>query len=469
MKPIGALRLRSAAVGGGSPAETDIDAYTTGLWAAYSVRKILSAYAGDAMEVRESAGSTLADIGFAAGGLDIAALATHVGSADGSVRTWYNQEGTAGRDLQQTTSGAQPGCATYGVFPGVVAFDGVDDLMPTSGSSGTPTGFTVFFRGRLRSTGGSPVLLEHSSNYNSNDAAIAYYDSSLMSVGVHGTGGGGGYSRSDFTAYPNETVHAWRFDRSQAASVDMTRLFASGVPQVRGGNGDAGTLPSGSFGAHAWYLGARSGAVGPAPLDVHTLLIYESALSDADVAAICAILAALPQAKPATWNPADKDADVTLSSGNKVASIGASPSGSVRALISRNASDDRYFEIVPGGADIQSMPGIGNADASLGQFPGNDGNAIGFFGPDGKKYNAGSGTAYGSTYTTEAIGVQLKAGDLIFWINGVSQGVAYSGLSGDFYPMWGGGLGGTGTRSATLRLVSSEIAFLPPGSSAWAD
>ena len=51
---------------------------------------------------------------------------------------------------------------------------------------------------------------------------------------------------------------------------------------------------------------------------------------------------------------------------------------------------------------------------------------------DGKKYNNGSGSSYGSTYTTgDVIGCAFNAdsGELTFYKNGVSQGVAFTGLT----------------------------------------
>lgn len=171
-----------------------------------------------------------------------------------------------------------------------------------------------------------------------------------------------------------------------------------------------------------------------------------------------------------TWNASDKDADITLSGGNLIASISASPSGSVRGNVGRDAAGDRYFEIEIGGADPQSMPGIGSSSATLSQFPGIDSNGMGYFGGDGQKYTAGTGSAYGATYGAGAIvGVQLKAGEVIFWKDGVSQGVAFTGLSGTFFPMWGGGLGGSGTRQGTLRATAADIDYLPSGSTPWGD
>lgn len=286
MKPISAMRLRSA-----DP--WPLDDYTAGLWSAVSVVRLLTT-ATAAMTVRNTSGGGLADIGFDVDGeIDAAALSSHLGANNGTVRAWANQQGSATHGFDQSTTGAQPACATAGVFDGVVAFDGSDDFMPTGASSGTPTAFTVFLRGTLRSTT-TQILLEHAPNYNTYNAAIAYYDAGAMSIGVHHQSPAG-YSRSDFTGdYPNANVHAWRFDRSQGSSAAMTKLFINGSAETRDANGDSGTLPSGTFDAYAWYLGARTGGSTPAALDVHTLLIYESALSDGDIAAISTILAALP-------------------------------------------------------------------------------------------------------------------------------------------------------------------------------
>lgn len=84
-----------------------LDTYT-GAAAAYSVRKLDKDYTGSAMRVREASGDTEADIGFDGNGdLDTAAIATHCGSANGYVVTWYDQSGNSVNATQSTTS-AQP-------------------------------------------------------------------------------------------------------------------------------------------------------------------------------------------------------------------------------------------------------------------------------------------------------------------------------------------------------------------------
>ena len=57
-----------------------------------------------------------------------------------------------------------------------------------------------------------------------------------------------------------------------------------------------------------------------------------------------------------------------------------------------------------------------------------------------KRSGGASGTSYGATFAQgDVIGValDLDAGTLVFYKNGVSQGTAFTGLSGNFTPLWG--------------------------------
>ena len=84
-----------------------LDTYT-GAAAAYSVRKLDKDYTGYCMKVRRASDDAEADIGFDGNGdLDTAAIATHCGSANGYVVTWYDQSGNA-NNATQSTSGNQP-------------------------------------------------------------------------------------------------------------------------------------------------------------------------------------------------------------------------------------------------------------------------------------------------------------------------------------------------------------------------
>jgi hypothetical protein len=84
-----------------------LDTYT-GAAAAYSVRKLDKDYTGNCMRIREDSGDTETDIGFdSSGDLDTAAIATHCGSANGYVVTWYDQSGNS-NNATQSTAGNQP-------------------------------------------------------------------------------------------------------------------------------------------------------------------------------------------------------------------------------------------------------------------------------------------------------------------------------------------------------------------------
>jgi hypothetical protein len=84
-----------------------LDQYS-GAAAAYSLRKLRTAYTGNAIRVRRSNDNTEQDIGFTASGdLDTASLKTFVSGSNGFVTTWYDQSGNA-RNATQTTANGQP-------------------------------------------------------------------------------------------------------------------------------------------------------------------------------------------------------------------------------------------------------------------------------------------------------------------------------------------------------------------------
>lgn len=269
-----------------------LDAYTANLWGAYSIAKLLSS-ATDAITAVNTNTSGSATIGFSGDTLDTAALATLSGGTDTCVVSEYlNQEGTTARKLTAAGS-TRPRIVNAGVYDGKLVFDGSDDAMVAgANSSGSNDSFTIFIRGLLRSTG-TQIILEHSADYNSNDGAVAYYDAGALSIGSHYVTGNAFY-RSDFAGvYPNNNVHAWKLQRgSGLGGVAASKCFVNGSLQTRSGNGDLSVMGA-NFAATLWYLAARAGTTLPSPLDLHTLLIYEGAVSDADIAAISAILLAL--------------------------------------------------------------------------------------------------------------------------------------------------------------------------------
>jgi len=101
--------------------------------AAYSLRKLRTAYAGSAIRVRRSSDNTEQDIGFVAGNLDTGSLLTFCGVGNGFVTTWYDQSGNS-RDASNATAANQPQIVSSGVvltdgnnIKPAVKFDGTND------------------------------------------------------------------------------------------------------------------------------------------------------------------------------------------------------------------------------------------------------------------------------------------------------------------------------------------------------
>lgn len=142
---------------------------------------------------------------------------------------------------------------------------------------------------------------------------------------------------------------------------------------------------------------------------------------------------------PIVWNPADRDASVFLDESDKRAYHGGGGGAwkavrSTTSFATGGASDLIVEGEVLSSANI--IFGFMNASANLGSFVGGDGNGYGYYASNGQKFFGGSGVAYGATLAT---GDKFRAklysnGDVEFFKNGASQGVAFTGLSGTFYP-----------------------------------
>ncbi|MFY7884564.1 MAG: arabinofuranosidase catalytic domain-containing protein [Dolichospermum sp.] len=125
-----------------------LDAYP-GAFAAYSLRKLRTAYTGPAIRVRRSSDNTETDIGFNGGGtLDTTALTTFVGAGNGFVRTWYDQSGN-GRNQIQTVNANQPSIVTSGAIILVngkpcISQDGVSGRMLSLNASINVANLSIF-------------------------------------------------------------------------------------------------------------------------------------------------------------------------------------------------------------------------------------------------------------------------------------------------------------------------------------
>jgi hypothetical protein len=105
--------------------------------AAYSLRKLRTAYVGSAIRVRRSSDNTEQDIGFVDNELDTASLLSFVGAGDGFVRIWYDQSGGAVNNAVNLAASSQPQIVSNGLVIKVndvaaVDFDGTNDYLETT-------------------------------------------------------------------------------------------------------------------------------------------------------------------------------------------------------------------------------------------------------------------------------------------------------------------------------------------------
>jgi len=206
-----------------------LDTYT-GAAAAYSLRKLRTAYTGAAVEVYN--GSSYADIGFDVfGELNTVALAAHCGSNDGFVSKWYDQAGS--NDAVQTTTANMP--KIYDGTTGVVTENG----KPTVDFDGSDDNFTSTISNITQSF---DVYTVH--NFNTTPTATQrLYDSD----------NGGRITRGSNSTANNfafaGTVLSW--SPQQTGQVQETTVYngASSLVRVNGtqtASGDAGTNSTGT-------------------------------------------------------------------------------------------------------------------------------------------------------------------------------------------------------------------------------
>lgn len=140
--------------------------------AAFSLRKLSTAYTGYAVQVLRSSDNATQDIGFTASGhLDTASLKAFVGSNNATVSIWYDQSGN-GQSLAQTEVSHQPVLVSNGVinrdngqptirFTGQIASSNYQALFLATGMT-TVGHIAVVYR---FAAGGDAFILGHSGAY----------------------------------------------------------------------------------------------------------------------------------------------------------------------------------------------------------------------------------------------------------------------------------------------------------------
>jgi len=143
----------------------------------------------------------------------------------------------------------------------------------------------------------------------------------------------------------------------------------------------------------------------------------------------------------ATLNPLCKGSSATLTDGNLSATKAGSGYHSVISTIATPDSSGKwYYEVGSNVSGNNLVIGVIRTDFNQGYtlIRYLDADPLGYIyrASDGYKSNNNSDSSYGDSFTSgDIIGValDLDAGTLTFYKNGVSQGIAFSGLSGKYY------------------------------------
>ena len=179
-------------------ASNPLSAISAASAAAFSLRKLRCAYAGNAIQVRRSSDNTLSNIGFTTNGdLDTVALKAFVGVNNGFIATWYDQSGN-GRNATQATNGSQPQIVSAGVIyrqnsMPAVFFSGAVFLTSTlTGVQATTTGniTTANFVMQSNSSVAGTIFSNGDAGTNRYNIHTPWSDNATyFDVGNNGTGG----------------------------------------------------------------------------------------------------------------------------------------------------------------------------------------------------------------------------------------------------------------------------------------
>jgi hypothetical protein len=167
----------------------------------------------------------------------------------------------------------------------------------------------------------------------------------------------------------------------------------------------------------------------------------------------------------ATWNPSDKNANITLTNGNRTATgTGAAGYQSARGTISKSAGK-WYFETVFTTGPYDSGVGVATASQSLTTWIGSGVASVAYY-ADGSVYSNGKLATVATFTTGDVIGVllDLDAATVTFRKNNVDQYTKTSLPAGTWFPAMTVQNAGAGV----ANFASSHLSYgLPSGYSAF--
>lgn len=212
--------------------------------AAYSLRRLRTAYSGSAIRIRRSNDNSETDIGFNGNNLDTSAITSFVGSNDAFVTTWYDQTGNS-RNLTQSTAGKQPIIVTAGTIETFnsrpeLRFDGARTMRTANGqlNSGTVDTFAAMQNTSVaRTLFGLPHATTHTSPF---FRYSLYYNVSFF-VRLNGTetssSGNTNYNVINLNSSTGDLYLNGSINSNQTGA---TLTYPNSVPFILGSNADDG-------------------------------------------------------------------------------------------------------------------------------------------------------------------------------------------------------------------------------------
>lgn len=232
--------------------------------AAFSTRRLRSAYTGPLIRVRRTSDDAELDIGYGGDNwLNEAALVAHVGASNGVISAWYDQSGNA-RHALQTVLVSQPTIATAGVVE--TNASGRPEVVFVAESAGVVlTGIPVDF---ALSVVGAPKSSATFRSLGTDASAAQHY--LLMSGGSPEVSTWEGNSFGNVAGtWADDEVATWLIDNTRvvnangqlgkngAATVDTNRTFTG--PAVSLGNNTAGGQPFGGINEAIFFSSLSAG------------------------------------------------------------------------------------------------------------------------------------------------------------------------------------------------------------------
>ena len=164
----------------------------------------------------------------------------------------------------------------------------------------------------------------------------------------------------------------------------------------------------------------------------------------------------------ATWNPLANSGAGTYSDGNL--KISTAYSGAPTAIATIGFTSGKYYWEVDWVSDNGGglFVGVVNENKTLSNNVGSDSNGWAYYW-QGTKWNGSGGVSYASGFSvgdTIGVAVDADASSIEFFVNGVSDGVAFTNLSGTLFPAVSDG--GTGDLVATINFGQQPFKYDPP-------